>query len=404
MAKQPKKPVTLRDVAKEADVSYQTVSRAVNGLPGINPATRDRILELARKLGYRRNSAAGMLRTNRSRTIGVVISDIENTFFGQIVQAIETEAYELGYSVLLANSNEDLAREQVAIGKLLERRIDGIILAPAGGSHAYLAEDVPSELPIVTINRAVTERETGSVLVNNRECAKEATEHLLRKGHRSVAAMVVDQALMTSRERLSGFQDAMREAGLDVRPEWIREGGLRRDTARMAALGILSGQSRPTAFFTSSAMLTEGALLAMRDLGLRHGTDVDLVGFDLGCCDLLSPPVPIIRQPTYEIGRRAIRMVLDMIEGRSVGGKEIRLKGRLEVEPDLAALRRIVEATPRANGDPNTVIIKKPTGGNHEKTLFNQPCHGRTPARHCLSRPRVRRCVGAGNPNRRGAR
>lgn len=345
--KSPNRPITLREVAKAADVSYQTVSRAVNDLPGINPETRSKVLRVVKELGYRRNSVAGSLRTNRSRAIGIVISDVENTFFGEIVQSVETEAYERGYSVVLANSSEDLAREQAAVGNLLERRVDGLILAPAGGSHDYLVTEAPANFPIVAINRALTERETASVLVKNSEGAREATEHLIRKGHRKIGALIGNLALMTSQERLAGFKEAMEAGGCDIRSEWIREGGIRRNTGRLAALEILSQPERPSALFASSGSLTEGALLAMRDLGLRHGFDIDLVGFDLTCWDLLTPPVPILRQPTYEIGRRAVRLLLDMIEGKPITHKNIRLAGQLEAEPDLTALRKRVEDSSR---------------------------------------------------------
>lgn len=339
MRKRPKRAVTLRDIAAAAGVSYQTVSRALNGSADIGATTRARILELCRELGYRPNSAARMLRTKRSRAIGVVISDVENPFFGQIVQAIETEAYKFGYCVILANSNEDLDQERAVLGGLLERQVDGLILAPAGGSHEYLNEDVPLGLPIVTINRAVAERETGSVLVQNRESAREATEYLLKKGHRKIGAVIVDFALMTTQERLEGFYDALRVWGCNCDPQWIREGGSRRESARLAALEILSQPKRPTALLAFSAILTEGALLAMRELGLRHGSDVDIVGYDLGYNDLLSPPVPIIRQPTYQIGLQAVRMLIDMIERKGVSQKEVRLPAPLEIPVSMHVRR-----------------------------------------------------------------
>ena len=345
--------VTLKDVARASEVSYQTVSRAVNGLPGINADTRDKVLEVARALGYRRNGIAGSLRTNRSRAIGLVLSDIENAFFAEVVQAAEAEARRRGYSVLLATSNEELAREREAVGTLMERRVDGLIVAPSEGDHGYLDRELPDDFPLVAINRAIPERSCGAVLIDNVEAARQATEVLVQRGHRRVGALVGDLALMTSRERLEGFEQALRAGGGSVRPDWVRQAGLRRDTGRRAALELLGQADRPSALFASSNMLTEGALLAMRDLGLKHGVDVELAGFDLGFCELLSPPVPVIKQPTYEIGQTAIGLLIDLIEGTREPG-EIRLSGRLVAEPDLATLRSNLWSSAARPQDPRT--------------------------------------------------
>ncbi len=330
--------ITLKDVAKASKVSYQTVSRAVNDLPGINAATRERVLKIAGELGYRRNGLAGSLRTNRSRAIGIVVSDIENTFFAEAVQAAETDARSRGYSVLLATSNEDLGREQEAVRALVERRVDGLIVAPSEGDHDYLVRDLPSGLPLVAINRAIPEYPSGAVLLDNIKAARQATEVLIQRGHRRVGALIGDLTLMTSRERLKGFEEALHAGGAQRHGQWIRQAGLRRDTGRRAALELFGQTNRPTALFTSSNMLTEGALLALRDLGLRQGIDVEIAGFDLGYAELLNPPVPVMRQPTYEIGRKAVGLLIDLVEGiRSP--TEMRLGAKLVAEPDLMALR-----------------------------------------------------------------
>lgn len=338
MAKKTVRAPTLKDVARLAGVSYQTVSRAVNGQPEISAETRENVLRAAQSLGYRVNRVAGSLRSRRTGAIGLVMSDIENAFFAEVVSGVEAEARARGYSVFLANSNEDLEREREVTLGLLERRVDGLIIAPAEGDHSYLAEELPKGFPIVAINRQIVHPSCGAVLLKNVEAADTATAHLIAKGNTSIGALVGSLGLMTSQERLQGFRRALERHGLPFVEGWVRHGGLRRETARRAALEILAPAERPTALFTSSNMLTEGALMAMRDLGLRAGRDIDLVGFDLGFAPLLSPPLPIVAQPTDEIGRRAVSLLLDVIDGRRREAPVVRLAGRFVPEVDIPAL------------------------------------------------------------------
>jgi LacI family transcriptional regulator len=321
--------VTLKDVAKAAKVSYQTVSRAVNGHAEISPRTRARVLAVAKRLGYRPNRLAGSLRNSRTKVIGLVVSDIENVFFAETVGGVEAEATGRGYSVILANSGEDLFRERQAVASLFERRVDGLIIAPAEGDHAYLAEELPRRFPIVAINRAIELPGCGAVLTENEKGARTAVEYLIGKGHKKIGLIVASAGLMTSRERVKGFRAAMAAAGLSVRNEWIATGTIRPDGARAATIRMFAGASRPTGLVTSSHRVSEGALHALKELGLRRGTDVDVISFDdVRWAALVDPPMPVIAQPSHQIGRAAVRMLLDMISGTG-GPSVVRLPTRL---------------------------------------------------------------------------
>lgn len=218
------KAVTLKDVARLAGFSYQTVSRAINGLPGINGQTRERILRIAEQLGYRPNRLAVGLRSKHTKVIGLVMSKITNLFFAEIVEAVQVEASANGYSLILANSGEDIDRERDAVSTLMERRVDGLIIAPAAGDHRYLAREVPWAFPIVAINRMIENFFSGAVLVENEQGAKEATEHLMKQGHSRIGILTGNPMIMTAQERLAGVQSALREHGLTFRPEWIAGG------------------------------------------------------------------------------------------------------------------------------------------------------------------------------------
>jgi len=321
--------VTMKDVAREADVSFQTVSRAINGHSEISADTREKVLAVCRRLGYRPNRLAGSLRAKHSKVIGLIVSDIENVFFAEVVSGVEAETTDKGYSVLLANSGEDIERERQAVNSLFERRVDGLIIAPSEGDHAYLRKELPPKFPIVAFNRLIDIPGCGAVLTENEKGARAAVEYLIRRGHKNIGAIVASAGLMTSRERLKGFQLAMAAAGLPVRQEWLATGGVQAESARIGALKVLKPADRPTALLTSSHRITEGVLQALKDLGLRYGKDVELVSFDnVPWAAFLDPPLPVVEQPTHRIGREAIRMLIGMITGT---GKptEVRLPVRL---------------------------------------------------------------------------
>lgn len=323
-------PITLKDVARKAGVSYQTVSRVINDQPHVKATTRERVLRFVRELDYRPNRLAGSLRTKHSQAIGLVMSDIENVFFAEVVSGVESEAVNRGYSVILTNSNEDVQRERQAVATLVERRVDGMIIAPTEGDHRYLFAELPRSFPVVVINRLIDEIQFSAVLVDNQGGAYAATEYLIKQGHTHIGAAIGNLGLMTTRERLEGFRNALKVHGLVARPEWIREGGLRPEGARLAALEILRAKPRPTALFASSNKITEGVMLALKDLGLRHGKDIGLIGFDsFPWASLFDPPLSVVAQPTYEIGRQAVGLLLDIIRGAVHGPRIIRLPTRL---------------------------------------------------------------------------
>lgn len=323
-------PVTLKDVGREAGVSYQTVSRVVNGSPDVKEATRELVFSTARRLGYRPNRIAGSLRTNRSKVIGLVMSDVENVFFAEVVGGVEAEAADRGYLVILANSSEELSRERQAVIGLIERRVDGLIIAATEGDHSYLRSDLPDDFPVVAINRAIDAVKCGAVLTDNEAGAEAAVRYLIQRGHKKIGAIIGSGSLMTSRERLSGYQKAMAAAGLTIEPEWIGTGGFRPEGGRMAAIKIFSQTNRPTALFASSNKIAEGVLWALQELGLKRSRDLEIVGFDNSpWAKLVDPPMSVVAQPAREIGRKAVQMLVETIVHGSPQTAAIRLPPQL---------------------------------------------------------------------------
>jgi LacI family transcriptional regulator len=309
-------PATLKDVAREAKVSYQTVWRAVHDLPGILPSTREQVLDLANRLGYRPNRLAGSLRTKRSHTFGLVVYDVSNSFTAQIISGVEAEASRRGYTVLLMSSGDDIDRERQAVRALLDRGVDGLaITAAVHGDHRYLRSELPAGFPFVAVNHAVTGMTSATVAVHNREGGRTAAKHLLKQGHVAVAGLFRDLANESGRERYEGFAQELRQAGVAVRRHWMLAGTNTIEFASESVRTIFRARQRPTALFASSHQLTEGALLGLHDIGLRHGRDVEVVGFDLRYARLLDPPLPVLIQPAVEIGERTVSALIDQVNG-----------------------------------------------------------------------------------------
>jgi LacI family transcriptional regulator len=308
-------PTTLKDVARKANVSYQTVWRAVHDRPGILPSTRESILRLASKLGYRPNRVAGSLRTKRSHTIGLVVYDVSNVYTAQLISGIEAEAARHGFSVLLISSGNEFEREREAVFSLLERGVDGLILSAANhGDRRYLRAGLPKGFPFVAINHAIAGLSAVTVSARNREAARTAAMHLLGQGHTEIAGLFGGLANPSVRERHDGFADTVRDAGLSVHRDWIRTGANSVAFARETVQEMFASSPRPTALFASTHQLTEGALLGLHDLGLRRGKDVAVVGFDIRYAQLLDPPLPVLVQPAVEMGECASHVLIQQIK------------------------------------------------------------------------------------------
>ena len=310
----PKGRVTLRDVAREAGVSIKTVSRVVNGEPMVNPATAERVTEVASRLGYRPNELARSLKGKASRTIGLIIADISNPFFADLCQAVEQVARAKGYSVVLCASAEDVEAEKEYVGILTSRRVDGLLLVPAPHGQGYLREEQASGLPIVALDRPADGISTDVVMVENRAAARGATQHLISYGHSNIAFIGDDENIYTATERLAGYREALEAAGLDA---IYRLGAGRAASAQKAATELLALPNRPTAFFAGNSLMTAGVLRAVEDANLRVPEDVAVVGFDdFELLSLLRPELTRVRQPTQEIGRQGAELLFDRIDGK----------------------------------------------------------------------------------------
>jgi LacI family transcriptional regulator len=305
---------TLSDVAQEAGVSPTAVSRYLNNRIELPLATRERIDAAITKLNYRPNLLARRLSTGRTEAISLVTPDIANPFFAELAAAVEAKAQAHGYAVYMSSTQGDRAREIDAIQRLQDRHVDGLIMMtnhPDDGTLAELLEQhqnvvlLDEDIPGVALPRVFVENEHGSYL---------ATRHLIEAGHREIAIVGGPRNLMSVGERLAGFERAMRDAGLPVRPGLVLLGEYSRDYGREASGQLLRSQRRPTAILACSDFIAVGILEATRRAGLEVPRDISLVGFDdMPFAELVDPPLTTVRQPVAAMGRTAFERLLSLI-------------------------------------------------------------------------------------------
>jgi LacI family transcriptional regulator, galactose operon repressor len=331
--------VTIRDVARAAGVSTATAARALGGYGHASPAARRKVSESARQLGYRPNVVARALVSRATTTVGLVVGDIENPFFAAAARGLADVMDAHGYTVLLANADEDAGRERRAVDALRARQVDGMVVVPApGASPEHLAELVTAGVPLVLLDRAVVGVAADSVLARNVAGARAAVAHLAGLGHRRIGVVSDSPEITSSAERIQGYRQALRAAGIAPEPGLISIGGPTRDDGEAAALRLLDRADRPTAVFTANNFMTVGALRAARSLGLRIPDDVALVGFDdLDWTTLVQPPVTVVRQPVADLGRVAGERLLRRLEGDAGPPKRIRLDANLIVRGSCGA-------------------------------------------------------------------
>lgn len=304
---------TMTDVAAAAGVSLKTVSRVVNAEPGVAPQTAERVREAIEQLGFRRNYVARALRRGqRLRMLGLVIEDVANPFYSAIARGVEEVTREHGQLLLTASSDEDPVRERELAQLFCERRVDGLLLVPAGDDHRYLLPELRLGMHAVFIDRPPGNIEADAVLLDNVGGARAAAEHLLRRGHRRIAIVVDDMAILTQRERWRGFCDALAAAGQPVDDTLVRVGVHHAGLAERVVGELLTLPHPPTALFAGNNRVAIGALRALAALG----ADVELVAFDeIELAELLARPPSTVSYDAADLGRVAARLLQDRIEG-----------------------------------------------------------------------------------------
>jgi LacI family transcriptional regulator len=321
---------TVVDVARVAGVSTSTVSHVLNGTRTVLPETRDRVLEAIRLTGYRQHSVARALRRARTDSIGLAVSDITNPYFIDVIRGIEAAARTAGYTLLLANAAEESKREAAAIRAFAERRVDGLIVALTAGGHDDVVPDLRRlGIPTVLVDRLSEPGFDQVGVVNNAPTAKLVT-HLIDRGHRRIGFVTGRPGLATTTERVTGYRAALARAGIAYDPAFVVVGMSRDDAAEAAVRRMMSDRLPPTAVVAGNNVMALGSLRALRDLGYTVPGQVALVSYDdFPWADLFAPRLTTIAQPSFEIGRQAMRLLLRRIADPDAPYRQVRLKPSL---------------------------------------------------------------------------
>jgi LacI family transcriptional regulator len=310
------KGATIRDVARRARVSHQTVSRVINGHANVTPETRERVLRAIRELGYVPSAVARSLSTDRTHTLGMVTTDVSDHFFAEAVAGAEAEARKRGYFLIIGSIEEGSEDdERTYLRLMLERRVEGLIVAVPRLRLAEddLLADAVARIPTVLVASDIDLPQADHVDIDNRRGGHEATAYLVAQKHRLIATITGPLDWPSARARLDGYRDALREAGITadhalVEPcvDWGLESG------RRAAERLLATVPKLTAIFAQSDLLALGAIAALRARGLRVPGDVSVVGFDdIPVSSVFDPPLTTVRQPMREVGALAARLIGD---------------------------------------------------------------------------------------------
>ena len=332
--------VTITDVARAANVHASTVSRVLNARAELSllPETRERVIAAATRLGYRPSALARGLRLRRTFTLGMLVPDITNPVFPPIIKGVEGAAHARGYHLILCNTDDSFEREASYLRVLREWRIDGLLIASSSTRDDTIEELRREKVPFVLMNTASRASDDLAVVPDNRLGVAAALDHLIELGHRRIGLIAAPQTTMTGQERLLAARASLRrhhlaheEALVAVAESFSEESGYR------AARRLLLDAEPPTAIFAANDLIALGAIRLAREIGLGIPGDLSIVGFnDIPLSELFDPPLTTVHVPQEEMGLLAASLLIDQVEGRRIGRRQIVLETALEIRGSTA--------------------------------------------------------------------
>jgi DNA-binding LacI/PurR family transcriptional regulator len=340
--------ITIKDIAKALGLSTSTVSRALRGSYEISPETKKLVLEYAEKFNYRPNPIALSLKERKSRSIGVIVSEIANHFFSQAIDGIESIAYNRGYHVIISQSHESYERELVNVKHLSSRSVDGLLISLSTETTdiGHFKELHEKGLPLVFFDRITQEIDTHKVIANNYKGAYDATDLLIKSGYKRIAHITSSGHLSITKERLAGYKAALADHKIPLNESYIKycnHGGKIVKEIEDSINELMALKQKPDAIFAASDRLTTSSLSTLKTLGLKIPNDVAFVGFtNYGLVELLNPPLSAVHQPAFEMGQVATELLIQLIESkRPVTKFETRvLQTELHVRESSAKLQK----------------------------------------------------------------
>lgn len=313
---------SIKDVAREAGVSIATVSRVLNDVDVVNEDTKKKVLEAIKKLGYRPNIVARSLKTQRTKTIGILVPDISNQFYPEIVRGTEDVANIYDYNIMLCNSDSDLEKEKEYLRVLKEKMVDGVLYMSSSLEPEILNLINELELATVLIESRDEKGELPSVTIDNKAAAYDATKHLIDCGNKNIAYIGTHKNAQNAWiMRYFGYEEALKESGLEVKEDFLYFGDLKAQTGYEAVDKILE-KGDIDAIFCASDEIAMGAINALREKGISVPEDIDVIGFnDIYVASMFYPRLTTISQPMYDMGSVAMRMLIKVINHKKLDQK-----------------------------------------------------------------------------------
>lgn len=316
----------IKDVALEARVSTATVSHVINGTKYVSDETRQRVEKAVEKLNFYPNAHARTLALGRSNIIGLLISDINNPFFPEIVKSIEASAFDHGYNVILFNTNYDVRRSADYVRRLIELKVAGVALMTAELDPALIKELESKEVRVVFNDLGIVSEHMSNIVLDYSTGIEEAVRHLVSLGHERIAHIAGSSRIRSGNIRREAFLDAMNRHLPNVKDPIIFEGDFRFEGGRLAATEILNLKKIPTAVVVANDMMALGAMQEFKAAGMKIPQDISIIGFDdIAFASLCEPPLTTVCSPRVEIGRRAIEALTTIIENPNQRGVEINI-------------------------------------------------------------------------------
>lgn len=334
-----KNKVTIKDVALKAGVSSATASRVAGNYGYTSKPIQKKVMAAIKELGYRPNAVARSMVTKSTHTVGLVVTDITNPFFAHLMRSVEDITWEAGYTLFLANTDENVQREEAIIQNIMERQVDGLILVPATSQPTtYLEHFVQQGIPLVLLDRSIQGLAADTVMVDNEQGAHQAVSHLIRLGHHRIGMVIDNLDISTNAERLAGYRRAFHEADLPVEEDLIQSCQFTEQSAFHLTTEMLNQKPRPTALFAANNFMTMGILHAARQANLRIPEELALVGFDDLEWTAYNPmELTTVAQPVAELGNVAARQLLLRLRGDVVSPMDIRLKTNFIIRKSCGA-------------------------------------------------------------------
>ncbi|MCP3942135.1 MAG: LacI family transcriptional regulator [Desulfobacteraceae bacterium] len=330
--------VSIKDVARVAGVSTATVSRVLSNKPHVREQVRNHVLCVIKEMGYRPNHLARSLRTQKANILGLIVSDIQNPFFSQVSRAVEDTASQKGMSIFLCNTDEDPEKEDRYLKVMRDERVSGIIFSPTQKLSNNFIDIKNYGLPMVIIDRRVKAVEIDSIQVDNIKAAKMAVKHLINHGCKRIAALF-GTGSTTGKDRHEGYIKALEEHDLQPKTELVKFVEAKKAEGYKAVKKLLNLPKPPDAIFTSNGLLSAGAFEALGQSSIKIPEEIALITFDeTPWSTLVNPPLTVIAQPTYDIGKKAVQLLVKRIQDPTCPFQQITLKSKLVVRQSCGCI------------------------------------------------------------------